>query len=162
MLFTVAVSAIFTAAIVFLLLTYGFSVMRIYGDSMSPALFDGDVVIARKTSSLERGDICIFSKDGSFLCKRVVGLEGDEISVDEDGVVSVNGEELSEPYLNVKNAGNSTVDYPVIVPENSYFVMGDNRKTSIDSRSAVVGCVDSRQVKGKLLIRILPTPAIPE
>ena len=162
MLFAAAVSAIFMAAIVFLLLTYAFSVMRIYGDSMSPALFDGDVVIARKTSSLERGDICIFSKDGNFLCKRVIGLSGDKISVDENGVVSVNGEQLDEPYLNTQNLGKSTVDYPVTVPENSYFVMGDNRKTSIDSRSTVVGFVDERQIKGKLLIRILPTPAIPE
>ncbi len=162
MLFAAVVGAIFMAAVVLLLLTYVFSVMRIYGDSMSPALFDGDIVIARKTSSLERGDICIFSKDGNFLCKRVVGLGGDKISVDENGVVSVNGEKLDEPYLNNKNAGNSTAEYPVTVPENSYFVMGDNRSTSIDSRSNVVGCVDSRQVKGKLLMRILPTPAIME
>ena len=149
-----------TFAIVAVLLTCAFSVMRIYGDSMSPSLFDGDVVIAVKKNNLERGDICIFSKDGNFLCKRVVGLGGDKISVDENGVVSVNGEELPEPYLNTKNLGKSTVEYPVTVPENSYFVMGDNRRTSIDSRSTVVGFVDKRQVKGKLLIRILPTPAI--
>ncbi len=152
-------SALITFAVVILLLTYVFSVMRIYGDSMSPLLFDGDIVIVRKTSSLERGDICIFSKNGNFLCKRVVGLGGDQISVDENGIVSVNGEKLDEPYLNTRSAGNSTVAYPVTVPENSYFVMGDNRRTSIDSRSTVVGFVDARQVKGKLLIRILPTPA---
>ena len=127
---------------------------------MSPTLFDGDIVIAVKKTQLERGDICIFSKDGNFLCKRVVGLGGDKISVDENGVVSVNGEQLDEPYINNKNLGKSTVEYPVTVPENSYFVMGDNRRTSIDSRSTVVGCVDARQVKGKLLLRILPTPAI--
>ena len=127
---------------------------------MSPSLFDGDIVVAVKKTQLERGDICIFSKDGNFLCKRVVGLGGDKISVDENGVVSVNGEELHEPYINNKNLGKSTVEYPVTVPENSYFVMGDNRRTSIDSRSTVVGCVDARQVKGKLLLRILPTPAI--
>ncbi len=155
-------SALITFAVVILLLTYVFSVMRIYGDSMSPTLFDGDIVIARKTSLLERGDICIFSKDGNFLCKRVIGLSGDKISVDENGVVSVNGEKLDEPYLNTLNAGNNTVEYPVTVPENSYFVMGDNRRTSIDSRSTVVGCIDSRQIKGKLLIKILPTPSILE
>ncbi len=157
-----AVSAAVTAITVTLLVICVFPVVRIYGDSMSPTLFDGDIVITRKTATLERGDICVFSMNGRIFCKRVIGTGGDEIRIDENGVVYVNGTELAEPYLNGVSLGNSTVEYPVTVPEGSYFVMGDNRRTSIDSRNTVVGYIDSDQVEGKLLLRILPTPEIPD
>lgn len=156
-----AVSALITAVTVALLVLNVFPVIRIYGDSMSPALFDGDVVITRKTTSLERGDICIFSMNDRILCKRVIGVGGDKISLDENGVVYVNGTQLAEPYLSNVNLGSSTVEYPVTVPNGSYFVMGDNRRTSIDSRNTAVGCVSGEQVEGKLLLRVLPTPGIP-
>ncbi len=136
--------------------------MKIFGNSMSTTLFDGDVVLVRKSDTLKRGDICVFSLNGTTLCKRVVGVGGDEISIDENGSVYVNGTLLNEPYLSGKSLGTSTVEYPVTVPENSYFVLGDNRRTSIDSRSTAVGCVERSQIEGKILLRILPTPDIPE
>lgn len=154
----VAVAAIITFAVVALLTHYIFPIVRIYGSTMSPTLFDGDVAIAFKTTSLERGDICIFQMDDTLLCKRVIGIGGDEINIDESGTVYVNGKTLNEPYLNGKSLGNSTVTYPVVVPENKFFVIGDNRRMSIDSRNVTVGCIDSSQVEGKLLFRILPLP----
>ena len=156
----VAVAAIITFVVVALLTHYIFPIVRIYGSTMSPTLFDGDVAIALKTTSLERGDICIFQIDDTLLCKRVIGIGGDEINIDESGTVYVNGKSLDEPYLNGKSLGNSTVAYPVVVPENEYFVIGDNRRISVDSRNITIGCISSDQVIGKLLLRILPLPAV--
>lgn len=156
----VAVTAIITFAVVALLTHYLFPIVRIYGSTMSPTLFDGDVAVALKTTSLERGDICIFQIDDTMLCKRVIGIGGDEINIDESGTVYVNGKTLNEPYLNGKSLDNSTVTYPVVVPENSYFVIGDNRRISIDSRNTTIGCVSDNQIIGKLLLRILPLPAV--
>ncbi len=156
----VAVAAIITFAVVALLTHYIFPVVQIYGSTMSPTLFDGDVAVALKTTSLERGDICIFQIGDTMLCKRVIGIGGDEINIDKSGTVYVNGKLLDEPYLNGKSLGNSTVTFPLVVPENEYFVIGDNRRISVDSRNTTIGCVSGNQVIGKLLLRILPLPAI--
>lgn len=158
----VAASAAITAIVILLLVINIFPVMRIYGNTMSSTLFDGDIVIAYKTKSLERGDICIFQINGSIQCKRVVGMSGEEVSIDENGTVYINGAKLDEPYLNSVSLGSSTIMYPAEVPEDSYFVIGDNRRVSIDSRNTAVGFVESGQIKGKLFMRILPTPEILE
>ena len=148
-----------TAAAVTLIVSYAFPVMRIYGSSMSSTLVDGDIVIAKKTTALKQGDICAFYSGSRMLCKRVIGVGGDEITIDKEGTVFVNGEELDEPYLKGKSLGDSDVEYPVVVPQNSYFVLGDNRRTSIDSRNSVIGCISDEQVVGKLLFCILPLPS---
>lgn len=147
-----------TAAVLTLIVSYVFPVVRIYGSSMSSTLVDGDIVIARKTTDLKQNDICAFYSGNNVLCKRVIGVGGDEISIDKDGTVFVNGKILDEPYLKNKSLGDSDVEYPLTVPENSYFVLGDNRRTSVDSRNSVIGCVSSEQVVGKLLFCILPLP----
>lgn len=148
-----------SAAVVTLIVNYAFPVMRIYGSSMSATLIDGDIVIAQKTAHIKQGDICAFYTGSRILCKRVVGVGGDEIKVDKDGTVFVNGKELDEPYVKAKTLGDGDVDYPVKVPRDSYFVLGDNRRTSVDSRYSVIGCVSSEQVVGKLLFCILPLPS---
>lgn len=156
----VAISAAATALIIALLVTFAFPVMRVYGNSMSPTLFDGDVVIAQRTDSFQRGDICVFRLKDNILCKRIIGIGGDEINIDEDGVVYVNGNVLDEPYISVKSLGSSTLTYPVTVPQGSYFVLGDNRRTSLDSRNNAVGFVPCGQTEGKLLLRVLPLPEL--
>ena len=131
-------------------------ILRIYGSSMSPTLVNGNIVTALRGGSYERGDIVAFYYNDKILVKRIVGLPGEVIDMDEDGSVSVDGEPLDEPYLDEKALGECAIELPYQVPEGRYFVMGDNRSVSSDSRSSQVGCVAEEQVIGKLIFRLWP------
>ena len=131
-------------------------ILRIYGSSMSPTLVNGNIVTALRGGSYERGDIAAFYYNDKILVKRIVGLPGEVIDIDEDGSVSVDGEPLDEPYLDEKALGECDIELPYQVPEGRYFVMGDNRSVSSDSRSSQVGCVAEEQVIGKLIFRLWP------
>lgn len=155
----VCITLLITASVVVLVAYFAFPVVRIYGNSMSATLVDGDIVIARRTTKLERGDICAFSSGNRILCKRVIGLEGDVVEIDKFGAVKVNGEELYEPYLKGKSLGECNIEFPYTVPEGCYFVLGDNRRVSIDSRHTIIGCVSEEQMVGKLEFCIMPFPS---
>ena len=131
-------------------------ILRIYGSSMSPTLVNGNIVTALRGGSYERGDIVAFYYNDKILVKRIVGLPGEVIDIDEDGSVSVDGEPLDEPYLDEKALGECDIELPYQVPEGRYFVMGDNRSVSSDSRSSQVSCVAEEQVIGKLIFRLWP------
>lgn len=131
-------------------------ILRIYGSSMSPTLVNGNIVTSLRGGSYERGDIVAFYYNDKILVKRIVGLPGEVIDIDEDGSVSVDGEPLDEPYLDEKALGECDIELPYQVPEGRYFVMGDNRSVSSDSRSSQVGCVAEEQVIGKLIFRLWP------
>jgi len=91
-----------------------------------------------------------------ILVKRVIAGPGDWVDIKEDGTVYVNGEELIEPYLSEKAYGDADIEFPYQVPDERYFVMGDHRETSVDSRHSAVGCVSEEQVVGRLIFRIWP------
>ena len=148
-----------TAAVVVLVVYFAFPVVRIYGSSMSSTLVDGDIVITRRTTKFERGDVCAFTSGNRTLCKRVIGLEGDVIEIDKNGNVFVNDVELDEPYLKGKSLGECNIEFPYTVPEDCYFVLGDNRRVSIDSRNTVIGCVSEEQMVGRLMFCVLPFPS---
>lgn len=148
-LITVAAAAVLVA-------TLFLPVLRIYGTSMSPTLADGDVVAALRSSTYERGDVIAFYYNNKILVKRVIGLPGEWINIDADGNVSVDGVPLDEPYLAERALGQCDIKLPYQVPEDRYFVLGDHRSTSADSRSSVVGCVAEEQIVGELVFRVWP------
>lgn len=147
---------IVVAAIAVLLATLLLPVLQVSGDSMNPTLQSGDVLLLLKTDDMKTGDLCGFYWQNKLLLKRVVGGPGDVISIDRSGVVTVNGEALEEPYVDELALGECDLKFPYQVPENRYFVMGDHRSTSIDSRSTVIGCVDKSQIVGKVFLRVWP------
>lgn len=144
------------AAAAVLIATLFLPILRIYGQSMSGTLDNGDIVISVKTTDLETGDIVAFYYNNTILVKRVIGKSGDWIDIAKDGTVSVNQVELEEPYLDKKAYGQIDIELPYQVPENRTFVMGDNREVSIDSRTMMIGCVSEEQIVGKIVCRVWP------
>ena len=149
-------SLITVAAVAVLVATLWLPVLQIFGSSMTPTLEDGDIVFSVKSSQMEQGDIIAFYYNNKILIKRAVATPGDWVDIDHDGTVYVNGEPLDEPYLTEKDFGGADIELPYQVPEGKYFVLGDHRATSVDSRHTVVGCVAQEQVVGRILIRIWP------
>lgn len=152
---TVAI-LIVVAALAVLVATLWMPVLRIYGNSMVPTLEDGQIVISVKSRSYQSGDIVAFYYGNKLLIKRYIAGPSDWVDVDEDGNVFVNQKELSEPYIQKKAYGETNIKLPYQVPDERYFVMGDNRDVSIDSRNTSVGCVSSEQMVGQVVFRIWP------
>lgn len=144
------------AAAVVLLSVLVFPVMRITGTSMEPTLREDQVILCSRAPHLKRGDIISFYHNKKILVKRVIGLPGDEISIDEGGRVSVNGTVIDEPYAAVSGEGECDISYPYTVPLGRYFVLGDAREVSVDSRSTAVGCVAEENIIGKTTMVLLP------
>lgn len=147
---------ILVAAVAVLIASLILPVLQISGTSMEPTLNNGDIVVLLKTQKLQRGDLCGFSYSNKILIKRVVGLPGDVIVIDADGTVFLNGEPLDEPYISEKGLGECDLEFPYEVPEDTYFLMGDHRATSIDSRSSVIGSVKREQIVGKIFLKVWP------
>ena len=151
-----ALAAVFAASV--LLSLFAFPLFRIYGSSMSPTLGEGDVVVADKPAAFGAGELVAFSYNNKTLAKRVIAGPGDWVDIDASGNVSVNGSTLEEPYLQpgAKSLGRCDISLPYQVPEGTYFVMGDRRDVSVDSRSSQVGCIPAEQIVGRLVFRIWP------
>ena len=148
------------AAIAVLIATFVLPVLRVTGNSMTPTLENGTVVICKKTTKLERGDVIAFYYNNKLLLKRIIGLPGDVIDMKADGTVYLNGELLEEDYIDSSSYGENDITYPYQVPEDRYFVMGDHRATSVDSRSKTIGCVSEEVILGKVKASVWPIKKI--
>ena len=148
------------AAVAVLIATLVLPVLQIEGTSMEPTLVNGDIVLLTKTTSFNRGELCGFSWNNKLLIKRVIGIPGDWIEIDTDGTVYLNGEQLDEPYAQQLAVGECDLEFPFQVPQEQYFVLGDMRESSIDSRNTLIGCVEKDQVVGKVFFRIWPFKSI--
>ena len=149
-------SLIVVAAVAVLIATLAFPVLQISGSSMEPTLNDEEIVVLLKTTNMKKGELCCFSYQNKLLIKRVIGLPGDKINIDENGNVYINDEPLNEPYVTDKALGECDITFPCYVTDNHYFVLGDHRSTSIDSRSSVIGLVSEEYIVGKIFFRIWP------
>ena len=147
---------IVVAAVAVLAATLWMPVLQISGNSMTPTLKEGQIVVSLKGSNLEQGDLVAFYVGNKLLVKRVIAESGEWFDITEEGVVFVNGKELDEPYLQEKAFGECDIELPYQVPESKYFLMGDHRTSSVDSRSSVIGCIDKEQIVGKIVFCVWP------
>ena len=148
------------AAVAVLIATLVLPVLQIEGTSMEPPLSNGDIVLLTKPTRFEHGDLCGFTWNNKLLIKRVIGLPGDWSEIDTDGTIYLNGEKLDEPYVQQMALGECDLEFPFQVPQEQYFVVGDMRESSIDSRNTVIGCVPNDQIVGKVFFRIWPFKSI--
>lgn len=161
-LYSTVASLVVVAAAAVLISMLFLPVLRVTGTSMMPTMQNDDLVVCRKRGDFEQGDVVAFYYNNKILLKRVIAVSGDYVDIDEDGTVLVKkqGEEdfqkLYEPYITQKAFGECDIELPYQVPDQRIFVMGDNRETSIDSRSTTIGCVSEESVVGKVSLRIWP------
>ncbi len=118
------------AAISVLIATFLLSALQVQGSSMSPTLENGQIVLVFQKNELQQGELTAF--------------------------YYVNDELLDEPYVTEKSPGESDIEFPYQVPENRWFMMGDNRSVSLDSRSNEIGCIAQEQILGKVAFRVWP------
>lgn len=154
------IKLIVTAFIIaFILKTFIFQIAYVKGPSMEPTLYEGQILIVSKLNyrlgAPKRGDIVVLNDnlEHKDLIKRVIGLPGENVDI-KDGFVYINGELLEEDYISVPTYENGFEASEV--PENKYFVLGDNRPESRDSRSSSLGFVERENIMGKAVFRLWP------
>ena len=164
---------ILVTAIVLLvvLFTFIFKVVTIDGPSMENTLHNGErIVISNIGADAKNGDIVVISRNqnnivsdtdaAAPIIKRVIATEGQIVDIDfETGVVYVDGVALDESYVKTPTNVKFDINFPVSVPEDCVFVLGDNRNNSTDSRSSLIGdhgMIDKRYILGKVVLRVLP------
>ena len=136
------------------------AVLQIFGTSMNPNLQEGEIVVSVKSPQFKTGDIIAFYYNNRVLVKRIIGCPGDSVVITDSGDVYVNNTLLDEPYLTEKSYGTADIEYPYTVPQNSFFILGDHRESSVDSRSSLVGCVEKEEIIGKIVFRVWPIKRI--
>lgn len=153
LLSTISILIVVAAAAV-LVSTLFLLVIQVSGNSMEPTFQDGDILVLMKSDKASYGDLCCVSWQNKTLLKRVIGLPGDVIVIDEQGDVYVNDELLDEPYVLDKCLGVCDIEFPYEVPDNKIFLLGDQRSLSHDSRNAEIGCVEKDQIVGRVLFKV--------
>ena len=144
------------AAIAVLVSMLWLPVLQVVGESMTPTISEGNIIVAPKGSAFQKGDVIAFYYNNKILVKRVIGNAGEWINIDADGNVFVNDVPLDEPYVQEKAFGDCNITLPYQVPDGKIFVMGDHRATSADSRNTAVGCVAEEQIVGRVMLRLWP------
>ena len=155
-LFSTIGALVIVAAIAVLVSMLWIPVLQIVGESMTPSLYEGEIIVAPKGTAFGKGDVIAFYYNNKILVKRVIANPGEWVNIDEDGNVFINDVPLDEPYVSEKALGDCNITLPYQVPDGKIFVMGDHRATSSDSRNTAVGCVAEEQIVGKVILRVWP------
>jgi len=143
-------------ALAVLVATLVLPILQIYGNSMEPTLNEGNIVVAVKKTDFKSGDIIAFYYNNRILVKRVIATSSQWVDIDENGNVFVNNKLLEEPYLKEKYYGEVDIELPYQVPEGTYFVLGDERELSVDSRNSSIGTISQEDIIGKVIFNIWP------
>ena len=149
------------ACITFLIIHFAGQRTVVNGVSMQPTLSDGDNLIVDKLSyrfhDPDRFDIIVFpQEDGRYFIKRIIGLPGENVRIDEDGFIYINGEKLQESYGKEVMRDPGLAKDGIQLGADEYFVLGDNRNDSMDSRMAEVGPIVGERIIGRAWLRIYP------
>jgi len=152
----VLIGLVLAAALTVLLTNLWVAVLRVDGSSMNPLLHMGQVVIAVKNDTPGQGDVIAFYQGNKAHIKRVVAVAGEQVDIDENGAVTVNGAKLDEPYVKEPSLGSRDIEFPYLVPAGTVFVLGDNRANSLDSRNSRFGPVPREQIIGKVVFSVWP------
>jgi len=147
---------VIVAAVAVLVSMLALPVLQVVGESMTPLLHQGEIVIAPRGTAFQKGDVIAFYFNNKKLVKRVIANAGEWVNIDADGNVFINDEPLDEPYITEKALGDCNIALPYQVPDGKIFVMGDHRSTSSDSRNTAVGCVAQEQIVGRVMLRVWP------
>lgn len=131
-------------------------ILQIYGTSMTPTLSEGEIVVSVKGMDFETGDLISFYVGNKLLVKRYIAGPGQWVDIDEEGNVYVDDVRLDEPYVSELAFGDCNIELPYQVPESRYFVLGDHRISSVDSRNTSIGCIGDDQIVGKIVFRLWP------
>ena len=148
------------AAIIIIITNLFLTVLMVEGSSMNPLLKNNELVIVKECNNPQRNDIIAFYQNNKLFIKRVIAIADDVVEINTDGVVSLNGKLLDEPYVTKQSLGNSDIEFPHLIPPGSVFVLGDNRAISSDSRDSKLGTISSEQIVGKVTLSIWPISQI--
>lgn len=138
--------------------------VRVQGTSMEKTLVSGDLLLMERNWLVDeyvQGDIIVVAKDsfrnGECIIKRIIAVEGQTVDIDnETGTVYIDGQALDESYARTPTYEKGEWAFPLTVDENCYFVMGDNREESVDSRYLEIGQVHENEIQGKIIWLLLP------
>ena len=152
----IVIGLIAAAAAIIIVTNLWVAVMQVDGSSMEPMLRMDEIILATRGDRPAKNDVIVFEHNNKTYIKRVIAAGGDRVDIRKDGVVTVNGVPLKEPYVSELSIGSYDIDLPFQVPPETYFVLGDNRPASMDSRDSRIGPVGREQIIGKVIFRMWP------
>ena len=152
----ILIGLVATVAVIIVITNTWLAVLQIDGSSMNPLLQRDEIVIAVRDDNPVPNDVIAFYRNNTLYVKRVIAVGGDTVKIDDKGNVSVNNHPLYEPYVTKKSLEQCDITFPFTVPAGTFFVLGDNRPISQDSRDSRFGTISREQIVGKIKFTIWP------